>query len=140
MKKFTKILALVMVTLVASLALVACGPNKDSAKATQNLKDNGYTAVCATDAISLTVVEGILGCDRGSITAMVSGTKANEGGSADTITILYFKDKATANSVWEKAQSYLKKEGEKETESELKIEKSGKMIYAATEAAIKATK
>ncbi len=145
MKKFTKILALALVTVVAALALVACGPNKDPSKAAQKLKDNGY-AVTYTNGdniagtTALAVVEGVLGCERGSLTAIVSGTKVNEGGNADTITILYFKDKGTAKSVWEKAESYLKSEGEKETESELKVEQSGKMIYAATEAAIKATK
>lgn len=140
MKKFTKILALAMVTVVASLALVACGPNSDSAKAAQNLKDNEYVVVSLTDVISLTATEVLLGCERGSLEAIVTGSKVNEDETVDYIQIYYFKDKSTANSVWEKAEANLKKDAEKETKSEVKVAKSGKMIYIATDAAIKATK
>ena len=138
MKKFSKILALVLVTVTLSLVLVACGPNSNPAKAKSSLEENGYTVVLADDAISLTVVELVLGCERGDVTARLSGTKANEDKSVDTITVIYFKDSAAAKACWEKAEQYLNKESQEDTDSAIVVKRSGKMIYAGTEAAIKA--
>lgn len=137
MKKFTKILALCLVTVFTSLALVACAPNSNPEKAEANLKDKGYATTRLTDAVTLTVTELLLGCTRGDIEAIVSGTKIGED-KTDTITVIYFKDASSASAVWKKAQSeYSKKDSE--DDSDWVVEKSGKMIYYGTKDGVKAT-
>lgn len=137
MKKFTKVLALVLVTVVAALSMVACAPNSNPEKAEKALKDEGYVTIRLSDALTLTATELALGCSRGDIVAVVSGTKKNED-KIDTVSIIYFKDSSAAKSAWDKAKAYLEDETEKETESDVVVEKSGKMIYGGTKAGIKA--
>lgn len=136
MKKFTKVLALVLVTVFAALAMVACAPNSNPEKAEKALKEEGYVAVRLTGAL-LSATELVLGCSHGDIVAIVSGTKKNED-KIDTVQIIYFKDSSAAKSAWDKAKVYLEDKTKEDTESDVTIEKSGKMIYGGTKAGIKA--
>lgn len=140
MKKTIKLLALSLVTLIIALACVGCAPNKDPNKAKGNLESAGYTVVKAEDAISLTVIEAVLGCNRGDLVASVTAVKANDDDSSEFIQILYFKDDGAAKACWEKAKSYLEDSAKDDTDSNVKTERSGKIIYSGTEAAIKASR
>lgn len=137
MKKFTKVLALVLVTVFAALAMVACAPNSNPEKAEKALNDEGYVALRLTDALSLGGIELGLGCSHGDIVAIVSGTKKNAD-KIDTVFIIYFKDSSAAKSTWDKAKAYIEDETKKDTESDVTVERSGKMIYGGTKAGIKA--
>lgn len=140
MKKLSKVLAVLLIAVFLATALVACSPNSNPDKAKAGLEKAGYSTTKFSDAISLTVTETALGCQRGDITAIVSGTKTNDDKSVDTVTIIYFKDATAAKNCWDKAKTYLEKEEKKDTESDIIVKRSGKMIYAGTKAAIDAAK
>lgn len=140
MKKFSKVLACALATVLAVLCLVACAPNSNPDKAVEALEGKGYTVV-ATKGEALSFIELGTGCERGDISAFVVATKVNEDKTLETVTIVYFKDASTCKDKWESVKSYLVKEdGEKAEESDYTVERSGKMIYAGTEAAIKAAR
>lgn len=143
MKKFSKVLALCLVTVFAALALVACAPNSNPEKAKANLDDKGYAAtilkydggVLSSGLIWTTTLA--LGCKNGDIEYIVSGTKIGED-KTDTVTVIYFKDASTAKNLWDKAQEKYGK-SESGDESDWVIDRSGKMIYYGTKDAVKAT-
>lgn len=137
MKKFSKVLALCLVTVFAALSLVACAPNSNPEKAEANLKDKGYKATRLTDAITLTATELVLGCTRGDIVTIVSGTKIGED-KTDTVTVIYFKDASVAKKCWDKANEKYGK-SESDDEDDWVIDRSGKMIYYGTKDGVKAT-
>ena len=129
MKKFTKILALTLVLVMSVVMLASCGgPNADPEKAAKALEDAEYdvddSKLLAPTISSLLGIKGV--------ETVVFGEKKDEG-----ITILYFEDKDAANEAWEKVEKYV---DDMESDLDLILKKSGKMIYFGTEAAIKAAK
>ena len=123
MKKFAKIMAVVLVAAMALAVLVACGPASDPDKAKAALEANGYTAVNLPTG-------GIAG-----VKAIVSGTKGLLSGNAQTITIYYFNDADAANDAWEEIKQ--KSDSEGKDKSDWVIAKSGTMIYYGTSQAVK---
>ncbi len=145
MKKFTKVLALVLVTVFAAVLMVACAPSTNPEKAEKALKDEGYTVVRVSDgSASIAGVKidasnylNALGAEDSDLTAVVYGVKGLIGG--ESITILYFKDSATAKEYWDKAQEQYGKD-DSDKDSDYVIKRSGKMIYFGTKAAVKAAR
>lgn len=143
MKKFSKVLACMLVTVFTLLAFVACAPNSDPEKAKAGLDDAGYTTVLITSdnffsSTALSGYEEAFDCERGDIVAVLTGIKGGED-SGELITVIYFKDASACKSAWEKAEPYFEDEND-DDDSDFTVKKSGKMIYAGTEAAIKAAK
>ncbi|MCH5151865.1 MAG: hypothetical protein J1F65_04315 [Clostridiales bacterium] len=137
MKKFAKIMAVVLVAVMALALLVSCGPASDPDKALAALKDNGYVlAAKNTGLLSLTAVEVIVGAERGDVVAIVTGTKTDDDNKLQTITIWYFKDSAAANKAWDKAQQHANSEKDDDA-SDWVVAKSGAMIYYGTSQAVK---
>ncbi len=143
MKKFSKVLALCLVTVLAALSLVACAPNSNPEKAEANLKDKGYTATMLkydggllSSGLIWTTTKA-LGCKSGDIEYIVSGTKIGED-KTDTVTVIYFKDASTAKDLWDKAKEKYGK-SESDDEDDWVIDRSGKMIYYGTKDGVKAT-
>ena len=128
MKKFAKVMAVVLVAVMAMAILVACGPASDPDKAVEALKKNEYAA--AKDTILAGTLK-LLGV--GDIKAVVVGTNG-----AESITIVYFDDASAANDAWDKLSDYA--EDQKKDSSDWQVKKSGAMIYWGTSAAIKAAK
>ena len=131
MKKFVKVMAVALVAVMALAALVACGPNSDPDKALAALKDNGYTATKADDAISLGFMETALGATRGDLIAIVTGTKDKE-----MISILYFKDSSTASKFYDKAEKYVEDQKDDE-QTNWQSGQSGALVYFGTPQAVK---
>lgn len=124
MKKFAKIMALVLVVAMGVAMLVACAPASDPDKALSALKENGYTAAKDTRiAPAALLLLGVNGVD-----CVVSGTNGTEGKEGH-VTIVYFTSKDAANSAWETVQKYAKDDDEESSDSDWEIKKSGKMIY-----------
>ena len=138
MKKFARVMAVMMVAVIALAVLVSCGPNSDPDKAKDALKNNGYVTTIAKDAITLGITEALLGCERGDIVAIVTGTTTDADKNVQTVTIYYFKDGAVANKVYDKAK--VESDKESKDKSSWVFAKSGAMIYYGTSAAIKAAK
>ncbi len=138
MKKTTKVLAVVLVCMMAVAVLVACAPNSDPDKAKAALENNGYTA--AKDEKLAPVAFALLGID--GVECVVSGSKTvGEGDSqkVETVTIIYFSSADNVNAAWDKIQEYANDENEN-NESDWTVNKSGKMVYFGTSAAIKAAR
>ena len=132
MKKFTKIMAVALVAVLALAALVACGPASDPKKAAQALKDNGYAVVSVIGAdgtlsqAALDVTAKAAGLEAGDIIATVTATSGSE-----SISITYFKNASVASKYWkENKDSMPEKEG-------WVGKQSGSMIYYGTEQAVK---
>lgn len=117
MKKFAKIMALMLVVAMGVAMLVACAPASDPDKALSALKKNGYTAGKVNAMI------GVKGID-----CVVSGSNGTEGKEGH-VTIVYFTSKDAADSAWETVQKYAKEKDSESKDSDWKIKKSGKMIY-----------
>lgn len=117
MKKFAKIMALMLVVAMGVAMLVACAPASDPDKALSALKKNGYTAG------KVNTIIGVKGID-----CVVSGSNGTEGKEGH-VTIVYFTSKDAADSAWETVQKYAKEKDSESKDSDWKIKKSGKMIY-----------
>lgn len=117
MKKFAKIMALMLVVAMGVAMLVACAPASDPEKALSALKKNGYTAG------KVNAIIGVKGID-----CVVSGSNGTEGKEGH-VTIVYFTSKDAADSAWESVQKYAKEKDSESKDSDWKIKKSGKMIY-----------
>lgn len=137
MEKLTKILAVLLLSVLCLTVLVACAPNSDPDKAVAALKENGYNA--GKDEGILT---GIASLGLKGLKCIVTGSKSVEDKNGETkvehITIYYFYDADSAEAAFEKLQD--KSEDEKEEETDWVFEQSGAMIYYGTNAAVKAAR
>ncbi|MBE6548179.1 MAG: hypothetical protein E7667_04795 [Ruminococcaceae bacterium] len=125
-KTILRVVALTLIAVMACAMFVACGgPASNPEKAKEALEKNGYT---------VTVVDGqgVEGLDK-----MVTGIKIDleDTENSGMITIFYFESKSAANDAWEDIEKTYGDE-----EEDVIVKKSGKMIYAGTEQAIKDAK
>lgn len=138
MKKFTKVLAVALVCIMSVAVLAACAPNSDPDKAKSALENNGYTAVKDTKITpAALILLGISGVD-----CVVTGTKTVDNGDSkkvESVTIVYFSSADAVNSAWDKIQKYANDENEN-NDSDWSVNKSGKIVYFGTSAAIKAAR
>lgn len=143
MKKFVRILALCLATLMLTVSFVACGaPAKDPDKAIKALEEEGYSA--AKDA---NIVPGIFKIAGYSLDAVVSASKLvtdKDGNkSLEHVTIYYFADKENAKKAMAEVEKYAQddKEAEETADSNwIAPKQSGSIIYYGTKAAVKAAK
>lgn len=131
MRKTLKIVSLIALFAILATVLVACIPN-DPAKAEDNLKNAEYTV--------FSYKEGDFGFDKATgflekigvknVTAFVTAIKGEDG-----IALIYFEDSAAAKENYTAIEEYYKEE-----DKDAVIKRSGKVIYAGTEQAIKDVK
>ncbi len=149
MKKFTKLLALLLI-LAMSLTLVVACDNKDKDKededstptvntnpteAKDNLKANGYDVELVDDPDYL----GYFGVEN--LEAVIYAEKGMEDETGDGIYIFYFKDSDAADAAYDTLKAEFDEMSAAEgAPKNLIVDKSGKVIWYGTEAAIKATK
>ena len=135
MKKTMKLIALALVLTLSVVMLASCfGPNANPEKAIEALKKNDYKA--AEDDTVLPLIFAGLGIK--DVDTVVTGT-AIIGDKGEHVTIVYFEDADAAKAAWEDVKDYAEKEDKDEEDTDWTINKSGKMIYWGTKAAIKAT-
>lgn len=131
MRKTLKIVSLIALFAILATVLVACIPN-DPAKAEDNLKNAEYTV--------FSYKEGDFGFDKATgfleiigvknVTAIVTATKGE-----DRIALIYFADSAAAKENYTPIEEHYKEE-----DKDAVIKRSGKVIYAGTEQAVKDVK
>lgn len=118
MKKATRIVALLLLSVMCVGLLVACAPNSDPAKAEEALKKNGYS-VTRYNTTNLKTVLGLLGISSDDgLETYVLGTNEKK----LSVTILYFDDNKNAKAYWDEHKSDL--EAKNETAG-----CSGKVVY-----------
>lgn len=131
MRKILKIVSIIALFAILATVLVACIPN-DPAKAEDNLKDAEYTVFAyKEDDVGFKAATGfleIIGVKN--VTAFVTAIKGEDG-----IALIYFEDSAAAKENYTAIEEYYKEEDE-----DAVIKRSGKVIYAGTEQAIKDVK
>ena len=129
MKKTIRIVAVAMLAVMLCLTLASCGgPNKDPKKAEAALKEAGYT-------VSLSELDE---ADDDGTVAFVSAYK----GLTDSITIVYYKDSASAKAAFEEAEKEFAEMKEElgELAENYVCKRSGKIVYMGTKDAVKAAK
>lgn len=131
MRKTLKIVSLIALFAILATVLVACIPN-DPAKAEDNLKNAEYTVLSYKEgdvgfSVATRFLE-IIGVKN--VTAFVTATKGEDG-----IALIYFADSETAKENYTAIEEYYKEE-----DKDAVIKRSGKVIYAGTEQAIKDVK
>ncbi len=126
MKKALSIIAVLALVAVLGVALVACVPS-DPDKAEANLEEAGYVVIRADsdDLIAGAVLKQI------DAVTSITATNGDEG-----VTILYFEDTDAAKAYYEELKADFEKA--EEDKEDYKIGKSGKVVYAGTEAGVKA--
>ena len=140
MKKVLLVVAVIALISVATMALVGCVPS-DPAKAEANLKDAGYE-VMVTRASDGTGVKLGLNAVADGCVAMVTAMKAtisNSDADFDGVVIYYFNDGAKAKAFYEEQKAEYDELSDEEKE-DMKVGKSGKVVYAGSKDAIKAAK
>lgn len=125
MKKVLKLTLVVAVVAVMCVALVACIPS-DYSKAVSNLKDEGY--VTATDTVVIPTALKLAGVE--GIETVITGTNGS-----DAITLIYFESSSAAKSAYDAVKEYFTNK-----DGETAVNRSGKVIYCGTDAAVKAAK
>ncbi len=136
MKKFAKVMALMLVVAMGVAMLVACAPASDPDKALSALKENGYRSA-AKDTLVIPGVLKALGVS--GVDCVVSGTNTTEG-SEGHVTIVYFYTKDAADAAWDSVKSYAEKDDSDSEDSDWEIAKSGKMIYWGNKNGIKSAR
>ena len=131
MRKTLKIVSLIALFAILATVLVACIPN-DPAKAEDNLNNAKYTVLSYKEgdvgfSVATRFLE-IIGVKN--VTAFVTATKGEDG-----IALIYFEDSAAAKENYTAIEEYYKEE-----DKDAVIKRSGKVIYAGTEQAIKDVK
>ncbi len=135
MKNTIKLIALALVLTLSVVMLASCfGPNANPEKAIESLKENDYKA--AKDDTVLPLIFTGLGIK--DVDTVVTGTAIIDD-KGEHVTIVYFEDADAATAAWDKVKEYAEKEDKEEEDTDWTIDKSGKMIYWGTKAAIKAT-
>ena len=134
MKKVISITAVIALVAVLTLALVACVP-ADPDKAAANLEEAGYivTNVKASDGTGVKL--GLEATAKGCV-AMVTGTLISTAGT-ESVAIFYFNDADDAKAYYADMKADFDELDDDEKEGK-KIGKSGKVVYAGTEAGVKA--
>ena len=138
MKKFAKVMAVVLVGVMALALLVACGPASDPDKAIASLEKNGYTA--GKDSVIIPIA--LAGLKVKGVETVISGSKTVKDGDKsklETVTVVYFTDSKAAKDAWEKVKGYAEDQKDKDS-SDWTVKQSGAMIYWGTSAAIKAAR
>lgn len=146
MKKFARVLALMLVAAMLCVMLVACGakPASDPKDAKDALKENGYEVLLSDDAVSLGVAAAIYG---GELEAVVTGTDGDE-----SVTIVWFEDEADAEDYYETLEEMMAEFEEEIDEIEDEDDKEeaqeeldnaaygidGNMVWFGTKEAVKA--
>lgn len=134
MKKALSIVAVLALVAVLGVALVACVPG-DPDKAAANLKEAGYEVSVSKASDGTGVQMGLeLTYGKGCI-ATVNAVNGEfsfaQGADIDMVAIIYFKDSASAKAYWETVK-------DEEVEEGWVAKQSGKIVYAGTEAGVKA--
>ena len=148
MKKFARVLALMLVAAMLCVMLVACGskPASDPKDAKDALKDNGYSVTLSDDAISLAASALVYG---GDLEAIINATDGDE-----YINIVWFEDEEDAQDYYDKLDEMYEEAKAKIDEIEDEDEKeeleedldnaaygiSGNMVWKGTKDAVKAAK
>ncbi len=135
MKTTMKLIALALVLTLSVLTLVSCfAPNANPDKAIEALEKKGYKA--AEDKYALPAIFAGLGVKN--VDVVVTGTDVIDD-KIEHVTIVYFEDADSAKAAWNDLKEYAEKEDKDEKDTDWTIDRSGKMIYWGTKAAIKAT-
>ncbi|MBO5775990.1 MAG: hypothetical protein J6V83_00970 [Clostridia bacterium] len=134
MKKVISITAVIALVAVLTLALVACVP-ADPDKAAANLEEAGYIVSNVKASQGTGVQLGLNAVAKGCV-AMVTGTLISTAGT-ESVAICYFNSAEDAKAYYEKIKAEYDELDDEEKEG-YKFGKSGKVIYAGTEAGVKA--
>ncbi len=135
MKTTMKLIALALVLTLSVLTLVSCfAPNANPDKAIEALEKKGYKA--AEDKYVLPAIFAGLGIKN--VDVVISGTDVIDD-KTEHVTVVYFEDADSAEAAWNDLKEYAEKEDKDEKDTDWTIDRSGKMIYWGTKAAIKAT-
>ena len=134
MKKMIKLIALALVLTLSVVMLASCNaPNSNPEKAVAALKEADYKAV-EDDTVTPLFLAGLGIKD---VDVVVTGTAVIDK-KVEHVTIIYFESADAAKAAWEDVKEYAETDkGEEDTD--WTIDRSGKMIWYGTEAAIKAT-
>ncbi|MBQ8178127.1 MAG: hypothetical protein IJ033_02940 [Clostridia bacterium] len=129
MKKALSIIAVLALVAVLGVALVACVPS-DPDKAVANLKEAGYITTVAKASDGIGVQYGLEAAYGKGCIATVGGTYVSTGGGG-MINLVYFDSVENAKAYWDTIK-------DNEVDEGWKAARSGKVVYAGTEAAVKA--
>lgn len=142
MKKFVRILALSLVSIMLLATLASCGaPAKDPADAKAALEEADYI-VLIDDKLTPAAFK-VAGYDLSSVLTATKISKDDEDKTVvDHVTVYYFVDKDAATKAMDKVKEEFKDDKKEESEDSVWVEpkQSGAMIYYGTKAAIKAAK
>ncbi len=135
MKTTMKLIALALVLTLSALTLVSCfAPNPNPEKAIEALEKKGYKAT--EDKYVLPAIFAGLGVKN--VDVVITGTDVIDD-KTEHVTVVYFEDADSAEAAWNNLKEYAEKEDKDEKDTDWTINRSGKMIYWGTKAAIKAT-
>lgn len=135
MKKMIKLIALALVLTLSVVMLASCNvPNANPEKAIEALEKKGYKAT--EDKYVLPAIFAGLGIKN--VAVVITGTDIIDD-KTEHVTIVYFEDADSAEAAWNDLKEYAEKEDKDEKDTDWTIDRSGKMIYWGTKAAIKAT-
>ncbi len=133
MKKTLSIVAVIALVAILAVALVACVPS-DPDKAEANLEEAGYKVVTTKASDGTGIQVGLNAMYEGCV-AMVAATNITD--LSDSITIFYFNDADDAKACYESIKADYDK-ADKEDQEGYKVGKSGKVVYAGSDEAVKA--
>ena len=130
MKKFAKIIAVMMLVALTVTALVACGYSSDPDKAKEQLENKGFTATVKKYGENDDIVATVYGSKnniKDFTLAELMDTEQLKKLTFENVTITYFKDAETAKSYAETAKDNLSDTIKKV----VKISRSGSQVVVS---------
>ncbi len=137
MKTTCRVLALILVVAMMACTMISCAPAADPDAAVEALKKNDYTVLGdVASGVIVVALNALLKEEQVEIDELVSASKTDENDKIQTVTIVYFKDAASADAAWDELKDYAEDDKEDAEASEWVVAKSGKMIYWGTKTAV----
>ena len=147
MKRFTRILALMLVATMLCIALVACGskPNKDPVEAKKSLEDAGYNvffkefgSVSSNPDETVAVLEEkgySVEQEENNGDTTITATNTD---SFETVTVTYYQKKADADAAYEELEAEMAELGELAALLGYSFGRSDNIVWSGTSEAIAA--
>ena len=147
MKKFTRVLALMLVAAMLCIALVACGskPNEDPAEAKKSLEDAGYNvffkefgSVSSNPDETVAVLEEkgySVEQEENNGDTTITATNTD---SFETVTVTYYQKKADADAAYEELEAEMAELGELAALLGYSFGRSDNIVWSGTSEAIAA--
>ena len=136
MKKFAKVLSVVLAVMLLSVMFTGCVAKADKTEAKLDKKGYTVTSTQSSNLISKSAAQAkaaLVGAAK--VEDLVTGTKT-EDGKVESVWVIYYKETADAKEMMENKDDLKKTFGSDDSDN-IVVKRSGKVVIVGTKKAVK---